>query len=89
MSGLQGLDSDVPLCITLNDSDAVAPDRTIYRQTYSHPVYTTAAIAAQRRWDAVSGVRNTHYCGAYWGAGFHEDGLASALAICRRFGLEL
>jgi predicted NAD/FAD-binding protein len=89
MSGLQGLDSDVPLCITLNDSDAVDPDRTIYRQTYSHPVYTTAAIAAQRRWDAISGVRNTHYCGAYWGAGFHEDGLASALAVCRRFGLEL
>ena len=53
---------------------------------YHHPVYTPAGLAAQRRWDEVSGVRRTHYCGAYWGYGFHEDGVWSALRVCARFG---
>jgi uncharacterized protein len=55
----------------------------------SHPVFTHAALAAQRRWAEVSGVRRTHYCGAYWGYGFHEDGVQSGLRVCKSFGASL
>jgi predicted NAD/FAD-binding protein len=89
MSGLQGLDSPLPFCVTLNDCDSVDPATIIDRQQVSHPVYTTAAIEAQKNKDRISGVRRTHYCGAYWGFGFHEDGVASALDVCRGFGLGL
>ena len=44
---------------------------------------------AQKKWNLISGVRRTHYCGAYWGYGFHEDGLKSGLDVCRGFGLAL
>ena len=49
---------------------------------YDHPVYTAAGVAAQARHAEISGVRRTHYCGAYWGWGFHEDGVVSALRAC-------
>ena len=47
--------------------------------SYAHPVYTTAGVAAQARWGEISGARHTRYCGAYWGWGFHEDGVVSGL----------
>ena len=50
---------------------------------YDHPVYTRAGLAAQGRWAEISGVRRTHYCGAYWRWGFHEDGVWSALRALR------
>ena len=56
---------------------------------YDHPVYTSAALAAQGRWSEVSGVNRTHYCGAYWGYGFHEDGVVSAPARVRALGRSL
>jgi predicted NAD/FAD-binding protein len=56
---------------------------------FSHPVFTPRGLAAQRRWGEISGVRRTHYCGAYWGYGFHEDGVQSALRVCERFGVAL
>ena len=56
---------------------------------FAHPVFTQAGLAAQRRWDEISGVRRTHYCGAYWGYGFHEDGVQSARRVCERFGERL
>ena len=52
--------------------------------SYDHPVYTAAGVAAQARHAEISGVRRTHYCGAYWGWGFHEDGVVSALRACAR-----
>ena len=48
------------------------------RFTYEHPDYTAEGVAAQAQHGEISGVRRTHYCGAYWGWGFHEDGVASA-----------
>ncbi len=54
---------------------------------YEHPVYSVAATAAQQRHGDISGVRRTHYCGAYWGYGFHEDGVTSALRVCRALGV--
>ena len=86
MNRLQTLDADREFCVTLNRSDAVDPDKVIRSLRYQHPVFTAGALAAQARWDEVSGPRRTHYCGAYWGYGFHEDGVVSALRVCERFG---
>lgn len=88
MSGLQGLDSPEPICVTLNDTDSIDPAKIIHRQSVSHPVFTTAAVEAQKQKQRISGVGRTHYCGAYWGFGFHEDGVTSGLDVCRNFGLD-
>jgi predicted NAD/FAD-binding protein len=53
------------------------------RFSYEHPLLDRGAVRAQEDWPAVSGVRRTHYCGAYWGNGFHEDGVQSALRVAR------
>ena len=86
MNRLQTLDADREFCVTLNRNAEVDPAAVIRRLRYDHPVFTPSALAAQERWDEVSGSRRTHYCGAYWGYGFHEDGVVSALRVCERFG---
>jgi predicted NAD/FAD-binding protein len=78
MNNLQQLTSDTDFCVTLNHSDRIDPDTIVEAVSYSHPVFTPAGIKAQRRHAEISGVRRTHYCGAYWGWGFHEDGVVSA-----------
>jgi len=72
--------------VTLNRDDAIDEARVIRRLVYHHPIFDDRAFDAQGRHAEISGVRRTHYCGAYWGYGFHEDGVRSALAVCRRFG---
>lgn len=89
MNRLQSLRSSKPLLVTLNSREAIAPDQVLASFTYHHPVYDLAALTAQRERREIDGVERTHFCGAYWGHGFHEDGVQSALAVCRRFGLEL
>lgn len=86
MNRLQSLTAPVEFCVTLNSPDAIAPERVVRRMVYHHPVYSAAAFAAQRRKGEISGVNRTWYCGAYWGYGFHEDGVRSALEVCRHFG---
>lgn len=86
MSILQGLDTNTPLCVTLNDTDSIDPDRIIARFRYDHPLGTLAGESAKMRWREISGARRTHYCGAYWGNGFHEDGVVSALRVCKPLG---
>jgi predicted NAD/FAD-binding protein len=81
MNRLQSLRSRTELCVTLNRSDEIDPESIIAAIPYAHPVFTQAGVAAQRRWHEISRGR-THYCGAYWGFGFHEDGVASALRVC-------
>ncbi len=87
MSILQSLSTRTPLCVTLNDSASIAPSKVLGRFQYHHPLYTVPGEAARARWSEISGVANTHYCGAYWGNGFHEDGVNSALAVCRQLGV--
>ncbi len=88
MSRLQRLDSPRPFCVTLNASAAIDPARILRRFVYRHPVFTPGAVAAQQQHATIStGARRTYYCGAYWGFGFHEDGVASALAVCRQLGV--
>jgi predicted NAD/FAD-binding protein len=89
MNRLQSLQAPVEFCVTLNAADAIPADKVLFKTVYEHPVYSTAAFAAQRRRDELNGLNRTWYCGAYWGYGFHEDGLNSALAVCRRFGRSL
>jgi predicted NAD/FAD-binding protein len=84
MNNLQTLRSDTDFCVTLNRSDRIDPAKVIEVVNYSHPVFTPEGVAAQRRHAEISGVDRTHYCGAYWGWGFHEDGVLSALRACER-----
>ena len=85
MNILQGLHARRTLCVTLNASDHVDPRHVLRRVRYEHPLFTLAGVAAQGRHHLISGVRRTHYCGAYWRFGFHEDGVASALEAFGRF----
>ena len=75
-------------CVTLNRTAAIDPAKVVKRVAYAHPVYTTAGVAAQARHDEISGRDRTHYCGAYWGWGFHEDGVSSAVRVAERLGGE-
>jgi uncharacterized protein len=78
MNHLQALDADRPFCVTLNRTAAIDPTKIIRVIPYAHPVFTRASMAAQHRHDEISGHQRTHYCGAYWSWGFHEDGVISA-----------
>jgi predicted NAD/FAD-binding protein len=90
MNHLQRLRADRDFCVTLNRSEAIDPAKIIRTIPYSHPVFTPAGVAAQSQHGAIGGFENrTHYCGAYWGWGFHEDGVVSALRACRPFGVTL
>jgi predicted NAD/FAD-binding protein len=86
MNNLHGFTSDTDFCVTLNRSDRIDPDKVIEVVRYSHPVFTPEGVAAQRRHAEISGVDRTHYCGAYWGWGFHEDGVVSAERALERIG---
>jgi predicted NAD/FAD-binding protein len=86
MNALQSLRPGVELCVTLNHSAAIDPDRVLRTIPYAHPVFTADGVAAQRRHHEISGHhRRTHYAGAYWGWGFHEDGVVSAERVAAAF----
>jgi predicted NAD/FAD-binding protein len=86
MNHLQRLDARRRYFLTLNREEAIDPAKVLRRFTYDHPVYTAAGVAAQHRRAEVSGVQRTHYCGAWWGWGFHEDGVVSGLRVCEELG---
>jgi predicted NAD/FAD-binding protein len=88
MNRLQSLDVAEDYCLTLNASDNIDPAKVLRRIVYHHPLYTSDAVQAQTRWSEISGVNRTHFCGAYWMYGFHEDGLNSALRVARSLGVE-
>ncbi len=87
LNRLQGIEGPRQFCVTLNRSEAIRPERVLRRITYQHPMYSARSVAAQRRHAEISGVRNTHYCGAHWGYGFHEDGVNAALAVAKQLGV--
>jgi predicted NAD/FAD-binding protein len=82
MNKLQRLDAERDYFVTLNRSAAIDPERVIGRFSYSHPVYTKEGVHAQERHAEINGADRTRYCGAYWGWGFHEDGVVSAIRAC-------
>jgi len=79
MNTLQDLRVATRYLVTLNHADAIDPRKVLKRIVSSHPVYTPRGVAAQRRRTEINGPRRTFFCGAYWSAGFHEDGVKSAL----------
>jgi predicted NAD/FAD-binding protein len=86
MNHLQRLTAAEDFCVSLNMTDRIDPRKIVEVIPYAHPVYTAAGVAAQARWREISGPRRTHFCGAYWGWGFHEDGVVSALRACEALG---
>ncbi len=89
MNRLQSLDAPEEFLVTLNRDREVDPAKIIKHLVYHHPVYTWQAPQAQHRWPEINGINRTYFCGAYWGYGFHEDGVVSALNVCRHFGVGL
>ncbi|MBK8971142.1 MAG: FAD-dependent oxidoreductase [Hahellaceae bacterium] len=81
MNLLQSLPVKTPLIVTLNGDDTIDPSTVLATRTYHHPVYTAQTLVAQGRRGEINGARNTWFCGAYWGWGFHEDGVKSALDV--------
>ena len=89
MNILQSLDCDETFCVTLNDHQSVDKSKVLKKITYHHPLFTVKGIEAQKRKLEISGVNNTYYCGAYWHNGFHEDGVVSAIEVCKHFGEQI
>jgi predicted NAD/FAD-binding protein len=89
LNQLQSIPSTTPVLVTLNQNEAIDPELVLARMDYTHPVLDPGAISAQHRRPDINGVRRTWYCGAYWGYGFHEDGVRSAVEACAALGVSL
>tara|TARA_Y100001970_G_C14053080_1_gene760022 strand:- start:378 stop:1091 length:714 start_codon:yes stop_codon:yes gene_type:complete len=89
MNILQNLESRNTYCVTLNNTDSIKSDKIIKNLFYEHPLFTSGSVVAQSKRNEINGINNTYYCGAYWRNGFHEDGVVSALDVCKKFDLEL
>lgn len=89
MNILQSINCKETLCVTLNDHNSVDETKILKKITYHHPLFNVKSIEAQKRKSEISGVNNTYYCGAYWRNGFHEDGVVSALDVCKDFGEQI
>lgn len=86
MNALQGLPRASPLFVTLNPVRAPDPAKVIRTEVFEHPMFDAAAMAAQTALWSLQGQSNTWWCGAYFGAGFHEDGLQAGLAVAEALG---
>jgi predicted NAD/FAD-binding protein len=86
MNRLQGLASEKPLFVTLNPPQEPRPETVLREEMYGHPIFDGPALAAQDRLWSLQGLRGTWFCGAHFGAGFHEDGLQAGLAVAEDLG---
>ena len=86
MNRLQGIESDRPLFVTLNPHREIAAGAILKQMRYSHPRFDARAMQAQKELWSLQGRRSTWFCGAYFGAGFHEDGLQAGLAVAEALG---
>ncbi|MDG2381941.1 MAG: FAD-dependent oxidoreductase [Pirellulaceae bacterium] len=89
LNRLQSLGAPAPICVTLNHVDQIDPSLILGQMEYEHPVFGSGTIEAQRAHRELNGRHRTHFCGAYWGYGFHEDGVRSALVVGESFGKTL
>jgi len=87
MNLLQSLDAPEPFVVTLNRTQDIDPAKIIARMDYAHPLQDHASVAAQKRRAQVNGVDRIWYAGAYWGYGFHEDGLRSGVEVAQALGV--
>jgi predicted NAD/FAD-binding protein len=86
MNRLQSLETEKPMFVTLNPRAPLREEFILHRDTYHHPLFDKAAIDAQHRLWTLQGRHRTWFCGAYFGSGFHEDGLQSGLAVAEALG---
>lgn len=89
MNILQRIGAPQELCVSLNLAKAIDPAKIYREMIYHHPVYNPESLTARRSHREINGMNRTYYAGAYWGYGFHEDGVVSALEVCKNFGKTL
>jgi uncharacterized protein len=90
MNILQGIQSPENFLVSLNLDSEIEPSKVLGQWIYDHPKFTLPAVRSQERWGEISQVeRRTHFAGAYWANGFHEDGVKSGLRVAAAFGEEL
>jgi len=89
MNILQSLTARTHFLVTLNSSENIDPNKILKKLIYQHPLFTVEGVRLQKEKHLINGKNNTFYCGAYWGNGFHEDGIVSALDVCKFFGKAL
>jgi predicted NAD/FAD-binding protein len=81
MNVLQGIQSQKTFCVTVNADEHIDPEKVIRKFSYSHPQFGSESVDAQNAWQEINGNLNSWFCGAYWGNGFHEDGVVSAQRV--------
>ncbi|MEZ6094299.1 MAG: FAD-dependent oxidoreductase [Pirellulaceae bacterium] len=84
MNILQGIESKHTFCVSLNSAAPIKPAKVIRTIEYHHPIFTPQRRSMQQRHNELIDHHHTSFCGAYWGNGFHEDGVVSALNVCRK-----
>jgi predicted NAD/FAD-binding protein len=89
MNRLQAIDERYPLFVTLNPTREIRQEEVFDDHAFFHPVFDRKALAAQLSLKAMQGNRNTWFCGAHLGYGFHEDGLVSAIDVAERLGCDI
>ncbi len=89
MTRLQCLQTDSRYCVTLNPARPVAREKIIDRFLYTHPVYNFASLSTQKELAALNGRNRTYFCGSYFGYGFHEDAVRSAVDVGMLMGIDL
>ena len=85
MNILQGIQSEHTFCVTLNQKEAIDPATILREFEYHHPIFSSSSIRAQQQREVICGKQHTHFAGAYWHNGFHEDGVRSAVEVAQRF----
>ena len=85
MNILQNLKTQQTILVTLNDNGNINPEKVLKKINYDHPLFSLKSVEAQKNYGIISGVNRTGYAGAYWGNGFHEDGISSAYNAIKFF----
>jgi predicted NAD/FAD-binding protein len=89
MNRLQNLRTRHEYLVTLNPTEEIAADQVIKKIHYTHPLYSFAAFQSQPELAHLNGKNHTWFCGSYFGYGFHEDGVKSAVEVGKQFGMAL
>jgi predicted NAD/FAD-binding protein len=87
LNRLQRLDEDREYLVSLNPDTEPVPESVIRQMSYRHPIFTRQSVETQSELPQINGRNRTHFCGAYFGNGFHEDGFASAVAVAGDLGV--
>jgi len=89
MNILQRLNCQTQFIVTLNDTNSIAEEKILGQYQYAHPVYDKGTLEAQAQRNTINGKDNLWFCGAYWYAGFHEDGVRSGLDVVKALGVDI